>query len=55
MKIKKSGEDVVWWCTRDTRVTCHNRLTVTCVTHTSNLPALQELNFIKSHITFNSQ
>ena len=35
MKIKKSGEGVVWW---RTRATCHNRVTVTCERHPLKSP-----------------
>ena len=38
MEIKKIGEVVVWWRTRDTSATCHNRLTVTCERHPLKSP-----------------
>ena len=42
MKIKKSKEasleGVVWWHTRDTRATCHDRVTVFCERHPIKSP-----------------
>ena len=44
MKIYKSGEGVVWWRTLDKRVTCHNRMTVTCEKHPLKSPRFKDLN-----------
>ena len=38
MKILKSGERGVWWRTRDTRATFHNRVTVTYEGHPLKSP-----------------
>ena len=41
----EKGEGVVWWRTRDTRATCHNRMTVTCERQPLKiLPIFQDLN-----------
>ena len=46
MKIRKSGEGVVWWRVRDTRATCHKLLgkIVSKTETTKNLPAFQDLS-----------
>ena len=53
MEIQKSGEasseGQAWWRTRDTRATCHNRVTVSCERHPLKSPRFSRSSWYKKH------